>query len=122
MNPQHGPMTICENSMTRTPASGKGCAVGFATRLFMSRSSLGMDEGFRQSRASELSIKRLSRQPLREPTLRLQETGKIDAGIEPHRLEHKDEIFGGDVAARSRRMRTSAEPSKRCIERADTLI
>src|SRR5262245_5262338 len=88
----------------------------FAYPGYISGSSVGMRESFRQTRAGNLSIERLPRQPLGEPTLRIQKPGEIDTGIEFHRLEHEYEIFRRDIAGCPGRMRASAEAAKQCIE------
>src|SRR5262245_7688792 len=39
---------------------------------------------------------------------REQQLLQVDAGLEPHLVEHRDEVLGGDVAGRSRRERAAA--------------
>ena len=41
---------------------------------------------------------------------------EIDAGAQPHRLEHEDEVLGDDIARGARRERAAAEAAERGVE------
>ena len=41
---------------------------------------------------------------------------EVDAGVDPHVVEHVHEILGDDVAGRARRVRAAAEPADRRVE------
>ena len=50
---------------------------------------------------------------------RLGELVEIDAGLDAHRVQHRDDILGREVARRARRVRTAAEPARRRVDRRD---
>ena len=43
---------------------------------------------------------------------------QVDAGLDPHLVQHRDEVLGGDVAGRARRHRAAAELAEARLERA----
>src|SRR3569833_4214577 len=44
---------------------------------------------------------------------------EIDAGLHAHRVEHRDDVLGREVARRTRRVRTAAEPTGGRVDRRD---
>ena len=53
--------------------------------------------------------------PARAADQRLQ----VDAGLDAHLVQHRDEVLGGDVAGRAARHRAAAELAERALERVD---
>ena len=47
---------------------------------------------------------------------------EVDAGLDPHLVEHRDQILGGDVAGRARRHRTAAELAEARLEALDPAL
>src|ERR1700755_3255997 len=41
---------------------------------------------------------------------------QVDAGLDPHLVQHRDEVLGGDVAGRPRRHRAAAELAEARLE------
>src|SRR5436190_12210342 len=77
---------------------------------------------FWHSCSCKFSVQCLAWQPLGEASCRIYKSGQVDPGVEAHRLQHEDEVFGRDVTARSRRVGTAAEPAKRRVKRANTHV
>ena len=50
---------------------------------------------------------------------RLDQLVEIDAGLDAHRVQHRDDVLGREVARRARRVRTAAEPAGRRVDRRD---
>ena len=44
---------------------------------------------------------------------------EVDARLDPHLVQHRDEVLGGDVAGRARRHRAAAELAEARLERVD---
>ena len=77
-------------------------------------------EGVRAYTAGVAEIERL--ESLLDGLLALaqfEQLRQIDTGAHAHALEHEDEVFGVDVAARARRMRAAADAGQAGIEAGD---
>src|SRR5690349_17769541 len=103
MSPQEGPITICENSTTRTPSSSR-------------------TESFWQPGERRVAVHRLFGDRLDQDLARGEELLEVDAGAHAHRLEHEHEVFGDHVASSARRERATTEPAHRAIERAHAFL
>src|SRR5262245_16677152 len=95
--PQEGPITMCANSTTRTPSSGS-------------------TESFGKAGERRMAVDRLLRNRLHEYFARGKKLLQVDAGGDPHALEHEHQVLGDHVAARAGRERTAAEAAHRAVE------
>ena len=52
----------------------------------------------------------------------LDQRREVDPGLDPHLVQHRDQVLGRDVAGRARRDRAAAELAEARLERVDSLL
>ena len=60
--------------------------------------------------------------PASGPARRRHQLGEVDAGLEPHAVEHVDEVLGGEVARGAGRVGAAAQPAHRGVEGGDAQL
>ena len=117
--PQVGPITMWVSSTTRSPASG--CGIGAAVVDAASAVAMahgGLPHRLRQAGTPERAMQRLALEPAGDAAAQCEQRVEVDAGRLAHAGEQIGDVFGGDVAAGARRMRTAADAREAGVEAA----
>src|SRR5688572_2368999 len=101
--PQDGPITMCANSTTRTPSSGS-------------------TESFGQSGDRGMAVDRLFGNAFHQNVPGFEKLLQVDAGRDPHALEHEHQVLGDDVAAGAGREWAAAQSAHRAVEAAHAFL
>src|SRR5688572_12694435 len=96
-SPQEGPITMCANSITRTPSSSS-------------------TKSFGQSGEGRVAVNRFFGNAFHKHFAGTKQFFERDPGRDAHAFEHEDEVFGDHVAARAGRERAAAEAAHRAVE------
>ena len=107
----------------RRSATSARCAASFAANAAESGRALRAehDAHLRPFQSIGPAIERvraeLAAEQLAHRVRREEQRAQVDPGLDPHLVQHPDEVLGGDVAGRARRHRAAAELAEARLER-----